>query len=99
MPHYAAFHLGLHCLPKYPFRGFWYTKGLTHLLMYQARLEVLIFGLSVHLHPYFVYASSKALLNLGICAGSHESSLLDNVISTKISCDGPYDHDNSIFQI
>ena len=27
MPHYAAFHLGLHCLPKYPFRGFLYTKG------------------------------------------------------------------------
>ena len=23
----AAFHLGLHCLPKYPFRGFWSTKG------------------------------------------------------------------------
>ena len=22
MQHYAAFHLGLHCLPKYPFRGF-----------------------------------------------------------------------------
>ena len=20
MPHYAVFHLGLHCLPKYPFR-------------------------------------------------------------------------------
>ena len=28
MQHYAAFHLGLHCLPKYPFRGFQYTKGL-----------------------------------------------------------------------
>ena len=27
MPHYAAFHLGLHCLPKYPFRGFKCTKG------------------------------------------------------------------------
>ena len=29
MQHYAAFHLGLHCLPKYmyPFRGFQYTKG------------------------------------------------------------------------
>ena len=27
MPHNAAFHLGLHCLPKYPFRGFQYTKG------------------------------------------------------------------------
>ena len=25
---YAAFHLGLHCLPKYPFRGFLYTKEL-----------------------------------------------------------------------
>ena len=24
---YAAFHLGLHCLPKYLFRGFQYTKG------------------------------------------------------------------------
>ena len=24
---YAAFHLGLHCLPKYPFRGFQYMKG------------------------------------------------------------------------
>ena len=27
MQHYAAFHLGLHCLPKYPFRGFLYRKG------------------------------------------------------------------------
>ena len=26
MPHYAAFHLGLHCLLKYPFRGFRSTK-------------------------------------------------------------------------
>ena len=25
MPDYAA-HLGVQCLPKYPFRGFWYTK-------------------------------------------------------------------------
>ena len=27
MPHYAAFHLGLHCLPKYPFKGFRSSKG------------------------------------------------------------------------
>ena len=27
MPHYAAFHLGLHCLPKYPFEGFQPTKA------------------------------------------------------------------------
>ena len=28
MPHCAAFHLGLHCLLKYPLMGFWCTKGL-----------------------------------------------------------------------
>ena len=27
MQHYAAFHLGLHCLQKYSFRGFPDTKG------------------------------------------------------------------------
>ena len=27
MQPYAAFHLGLHCLPKYLFRGFQNTKG------------------------------------------------------------------------
>ena len=27
MLHKMAFHLGLHCLSKYPFRGFWYTEG------------------------------------------------------------------------
>ena len=25
--HYGAFHLGLHCLPKYPFRGLRSIKG------------------------------------------------------------------------
>ena len=27
MPHNAAFHLGLHCLLKYLFKGFWSPKG------------------------------------------------------------------------
>ena len=27
MQHDAAFHLGLHCFPKYPFRGFQVYKG------------------------------------------------------------------------
>ena len=27
MQHNAAFHLGFHCVPEYPFRGFQYTKG------------------------------------------------------------------------
>ena len=28
MPHYGAFYLGLHCLPKYVFRGHKFIKGL-----------------------------------------------------------------------
>ena len=39
------------------------------------------FGLSIHLHPYFVYASNKGL---------PESLLLADAISTKISCTGRY---------
>ena len=31
MQHYAAFHLGLHCLQKYSFRGFSNTKNITKL--------------------------------------------------------------------
>ena len=31
MLHYVAFHLGLHCLPKYQFRGFLSKKGLIQL--------------------------------------------------------------------
>ena len=27
MPHHAAFHLGLHCLPMYAFRSHYYTKN------------------------------------------------------------------------
>ena len=29
MQHDAAFHLGLHCLPKYPLMGFQFTKGFS----------------------------------------------------------------------
>ena len=32
MQQYAAFHLGFHCLQKYPFSGFQYTKGLNILM-------------------------------------------------------------------
>ena len=32
MQHDAAFYLSLHCLSKYPCRGFWSTKGLTPML-------------------------------------------------------------------
>ena len=37
MQHYAAFHLGLHCLQKYTFRGFPKYKGLTGaMFLFQA---------------------------------------------------------------
>ena len=35
MSHFAAFHLGLHCLPKYPFRGFPVYKGLKMMHHFQ----------------------------------------------------------------
>ena len=35
------------------------------------------FGLSLHLHPFFVYVSSKALTSLHICADSPDPSLLE----------------------
>ena len=34
MQHYAAFHLGLHCLPKYPFWGFPVYNGLRNELIF-----------------------------------------------------------------
>ena len=32
MQHHAAFHLSLHCLPEYPFKGYQYTRGYVCLL-------------------------------------------------------------------
>ena len=43
MQYYAAFHLGLHCLQKYSFRGFPKSKG-----------QVTHYGLGLHLCPYLV---------------------------------------------
>ena len=33
LPHDAAFHQYLHCLPKYPLRVFWYTKVICSLVI------------------------------------------------------------------
>ena len=32
MPHHAAFHPGLHCFPKYPYRGFQFKKEFSRQL-------------------------------------------------------------------
>ena len=53
-----------------------------------SRARGLKFGLSLHLHPYFMCAV-KALLSLCICLPEH--SLPNNAISNKISCAGSYD--------
>ena len=50
MQHYVAFHLGLGCLPNYPFRGLQYTKGydsqtLQKIQNEAARLEKDLLGL------------------------------------------------------
>ena len=46
MQYNAAFHLGLHCLPKYPFRGFRYTKRVK----LPCRTRDVYFHLELHLH-------------------------------------------------
>ena len=54
------------------------------------------FGPMLHLHPHFVLASGKALASMYICAGSHELSLLENVISTHGSGAGSYVVSNNV---
>ena len=42
-------------------------------------------------HPYFVYVSVEGSgQSVHFCTGLHEASLLNNVISTKISCADSY---------
>ena len=41
MTHFGAFHLGLHCLPKYPFRG--YSQSLQRVK--RLKLETVVFYL------------------------------------------------------
>ena len=48
------------------------------------------FGLSLHLHPYFVYESSKGCESLQNCAGPLKHWLLADWISTKILCASSY---------
>ena len=67
---------------------FWYLSHMrkslfqTRVLAYQAGLK---YGLSLHFHPYFVFASNDALASLRIGAGLLESSLLKIAISTTKS--------------
>ena len=54
MQHYAAFHLGLHCLQKYSFKGFPNTKGLfVFVALRPMSTAMVIAGRSVHLTTLF----------------------------------------------
>ena len=48
------------------------------------------FGLSLHVHPYFVYVSSGGCGESVQCTDSPEPPLLADAISTEISCTGPH---------
>ena len=37
--HYVVFHLVLHCLPNYPFRGFQYAQGLIFSIMLERKMH------------------------------------------------------------
>ena len=52
-------------------------------------------GLSLHLHPYFEYAGRESSGECSFCKGVPKPSLLDNEVSTKISCAGS--HYNFVF--
>ena len=60
MKHYAAFHLGLHCLQMYSFRGFTNAKS-QHGNLYHADVSCRTRDLncypSLNLHLYFVFVS------------------------------------------
>ena len=61
-----------------------------------SKIKGLQFGLSLHLHPYFVYGSSE-----GSDESAHmpETSLLAYVISAKISYAGPYMYIKLYFRV
>ena len=44
MQHYAAFHLGLHYLPNYPFRGFRYTNQFYMIIVVQRVSRMLTYS-------------------------------------------------------
>ena len=50
MSPYAAFHLGLHCLPKYHFTGIQNEKGYAVVIEIKKSLCMLLASESLHVH-------------------------------------------------
>ena len=55
MPHNVAFLLGLHCLPKYLFKGFRSTKGLSNLF----KIIFKIIHFENNLYPLLMQANKQ----------------------------------------
>ena len=62
MQHDAAFHLGLHCLQKYYFRGFPNTKGFNSRLRGNKRMVAA--GLNILGASVYVFINNFQILNL-----------------------------------
>ena len=82
---YKSLHMGLIAYAqKHPLNAFADVAS---------RIRGLNFGLSLHLHQFFAYASSEGSdESAHIYADSSEHSLHDNAISTNITCAGLYWH-------
>ena len=59
IPHYVAFHMGLHCLPKYPFRGFRFSKINLEILTY----DPLICTMNRRLFTGIIHQYTNAIIN------------------------------------
>ena len=53
----AAFHLGLHCLPKYPFRGFQYTRVKECFYAYAFSIKISWAGLFKESYVFFIFSN------------------------------------------
>ena len=59
----ASFDEGLHCLPKYPLRGFWYAKG--ELNLDWSLMQKVTYTKSSNLFSYGYIIRTKSLLDDG----------------------------------
>ena len=62
MSPYAAFHLGLHCLPKYHFTGIQNEKGYAVVIEIKKSLCMLLASESLHVYTYIMYMKLKLTL-------------------------------------
>ena len=85
-PNKVAFHLGLYSYFKVPGYVSRVKRGKGTQEGKRSKLLVQVF---IYIYTLCMKAA-KTLVSLSICTGSHEFSMLKNLIVTKISCTGSY---------